>query len=79
MVGLLPDCAIYGATVTLMEQRLPKTPKWQSSGSAEGLYIGAGKNLETGSLFSGLIDDVRIYDVAMREAYIQYRNKKIQE
>jgi hypothetical protein len=30
-----------------------------------GLYIGAGKNLETGSFFSGLIDDVRIYDVAL--------------
>jgi hypothetical protein len=27
-----------------------------------GLYIGAGKNLETGSFFSGLIDDVRIYN-----------------
>ncbi|MBA7683788.1 hypothetical protein ES703_92173 [subsurface metagenome] len=31
-------------------------------GSAGGLYIGAGKNLEPGSFFSGLIDDVRIYD-----------------
>ena len=30
-----------------------------------GLYIGAGKNLEPGSLFMGLIDDVRIYDVAL--------------
>jgi N-acetylneuraminic acid mutarotase len=29
-----------------------------------GLYIGAGKNLEAGSFFSGLIDDVRIYNVA---------------
>ena len=32
-------------------------------GSSEGgLYIGAGKNLDPGSFFSGLIDDVRIYD-----------------
>jgi hypothetical protein len=35
-------------------------------GSSEGgLYIGAGKNLEPGSFFSGLIDDVRIYDRAI--------------
>jgi acyl-CoA thioesterase-1 len=32
-------------------------------GSSEnGLYIGAGRNLESGSFFSGLIDDVRIYN-----------------
>jgi hypothetical protein len=30
-----------------------------------GLYIGAGKNLGAGTLFSGLIDDVRIYNVAL--------------
>ena len=30
-----------------------------------GLYIGAGKTLDAASLFSGLIDDVRIYDVAL--------------
>jgi N-acetylneuraminic acid mutarotase len=30
-----------------------------------GLYSGAGKNLEHGSFFSGLIDDVRIYDRAI--------------
>ena len=28
-------------------------------------YIGAGKALDTTSFFSGLIDDVRIYDVAV--------------
>ena len=27
-----------------------------------GMYFGAGKTLDAGSLFSGLIDDVRIYD-----------------
>jgi len=31
-----------------------------------GLYIGAGKALETGTFFSGLIDDVRIYDRAVK-------------
>jgi hypothetical protein len=30
-----------------------------------GLYIGAGKALEEGSLFSGLMDDIRIYNVAL--------------
>jgi hypothetical protein len=33
--------------------------------SKGGLYIGAGKNLEHGTFFSGLIDDVRIYDRAI--------------
>ena len=31
-------------------------------GSYGGLYFGADKTLEQGSFFSGLIDDVRIYD-----------------
>jgi len=30
-----------------------------------GLYIGAGRNLEAGTLFARLIDDVRIYNVAL--------------
>jgi len=30
-----------------------------------GMYIGADKNLDAASFFSGLIDDVRIYDVAL--------------
>ncbi|MFC1793953.1 kelch repeat-containing protein, partial [Planctomycetota bacterium] len=30
-----------------------------------GLYIGASKDLDAASFFSGLIDDVRIYDVAL--------------
>jgi hypothetical protein len=34
-------------------------------GRTSGLYIGAGKALEEGSFFSGLIDDVRIYNVAL--------------
>jgi len=31
-----------------------------------GLYIGAGKTLDAGSFFTGLIDDVRIYNRAVR-------------
>jgi len=34
-------------------------------GSTGGLYIGAGKNLEAGSFWSGLIDDVRIHNRAV--------------
>ncbi len=30
-----------------------------------GLYFGAGKTLDTSSFFSGLIDDIRIYDEAL--------------
>ena len=30
-----------------------------------GLYIGAGKNLQAGTFFSGLIDDIRIYNQAL--------------
>lgn len=33
--------------------------------SKGGLYIGAGKDLDATSFFSGMIDDVRIYDIAL--------------
>ena len=33
--------------------------------STGGLYFGAGKNLEAGSFWSGLIDDIKIYDRAV--------------
>jgi len=39
--------------------------------SEGGLYIGAGSNLETGAFFSGLIDDVRIYNVALTPEQIE--------
>ena len=39
--------------------------------SENGLYIGADKNLEAGNFFSGLIDDVRIYDVALSAEKIE--------
>ena len=35
-------------------------------GSENGLYIGAGKAMEPGSFWSGLIDDVRIYNRAVK-------------
>ena len=33
-----------------------------TKGAEGGLYLGAGKDLAEGSFWSGLIDDVRIYD-----------------
>jgi len=40
--------------------------------SAEtGLYIGAASTLEPGGFFSGLIDDVRIYDVTLTSEDIE--------
>jgi hypothetical protein len=35
-------------------------------GSAGGLYLGCGKGMEIGTYWSGLIDDVRIYNRAIR-------------
>jgi hypothetical protein len=35
------------------------------AGSDVGLDFGAGKNLEAGSFWSGLIDDIKIYDRAV--------------
>jgi hypothetical protein len=36
-----------------------------------GMIIGAGKNLDAGSFFSGLIDDVRIYDQMLDEEEVK--------
>ena len=36
-----------------------------------GLYIGASKDLDAGTFFSGMIDDVRIYDVALTAEEIE--------
>ena len=36
------------------------------AGATNGLHIGAGRNLEQGSFFSGMVDDVRIYNHAVR-------------
>jgi len=44
---------------------LAKDTQAQFKGLAKGLYIGAGKNCEHRSFFSGLIDDVRIYNRAI--------------
>jgi hypothetical protein len=39
--------------------------------SNSGLYFGAGRNLDAGSFFSGLIDDIRIYPLALNAEDVQ--------
>jgi hypothetical protein len=39
--------------------------------SQGGLYFGAGKDLDAASFFSGLIDDVRIYNVVLSAKEIE--------
>lgn len=34
-------------------------------GSVSGLYLGRGKTMEAGTYWSGLIDDIRIYNRAV--------------
>jgi hypothetical protein len=42
----------------------------EAAGAGGGLYIGAGSGLEPGTFWAGLIDDVRIYNVALRAEQI---------
>ncbi len=62
-VGLTWD----GSTRTLFVDNVEVAKGTQGTlaSSTGGLYIGAGKNLEPASFWSGLIDDVRIYDGAI--------------
>jgi hypothetical protein len=48
-----------------MAKPAPMVKSIAVASSDAGLDIGAGKNLEAGSFWSGLIDDVRIYDRAI--------------
>jgi hypothetical protein len=41
------------------------------AGSAGGLYLGAGNTFEPGSFFFGMIDDMRIYPLALTADEIQ--------
>ena len=62
-VGLVCD----GSSRILYVDDVEEAIDTQSNvGSLEdGLYIGAGRRLEPDSFWSGLIDDVRIYDRAI--------------
>jgi len=62
-IGLVWD----GSNIMLYVDDIEEAKDTQSglTASGAGLYIGAGKTLEQGSFFSGLIDDVRIYNRAV--------------
>jgi acyl-CoA thioesterase I len=62
-VGLVSDGSSKALYVDGVEAASNNTPPILPSTGA--LYIGAGKNLETASFFSGLIDDVRVYNQAL--------------
>ena len=61
-----------GANLLLYVDDVEVARKTQSSipGSQNGLYIGAGNKLGVDTFFSGLIDDVRIYNQALSDEEI---------
>jgi hypothetical protein len=70
-VGFVWDGAyrsLYMDGVEIAKDATAQKPLKSATG---GLYIGAGKNLEAGTFFSGLIDDVRIYNVALSAKKIE--------
>ena len=56
-----------GSNRTLYVDSLAVAQDMQDSleGSGGGLYIGTGKAMQPGTYFSGLIDDIRIYNRAI--------------
>ncbi|MHC4438969.1 MAG: LamG domain-containing protein, partial [Planctomycetota bacterium] len=62
-IGFVWDCThrtLYVDGVVVAQDRQDSLVS-----SSNGLYIGTGKAMEPGTYFSGLIDDVRVYDVAL--------------
>ncbi|MHC4477289.1 MAG: S8 family serine peptidase, partial [Planctomycetota bacterium] len=71
-VGLVYDLDVFHRHLYVDGTEVAKDTSIVGGVSSDGgLYIGAGKNLEEGSFFSGLIDDVRIYDVALSAKEIE--------
>ncbi len=63
LIGFVWDGSIRALYVDGVE--VAKDTQAKLEGSDGGLHISAGKNLEVGTFFSGLIDDVRIYSLAV--------------
>ena len=59
-VGLVSDGA--GMSLYVDDIEVARTPTSPILPASSDLQIGAGKNLEPEAFWSGLIDDVRIYD-----------------
>ena len=64
-VGFVWDGAYRSLYVDGIEVARDTAAQNPLKSTTDGLYIGAGKNLEAGTFFSGMIDDVRIYDKAL--------------
>ena len=64
-VGLVWDGSYRTLYVDDIEVARDMDIQGDLEGSDGGLHIGAGKNLEPGSFWFGLIDDVRIYNRAI--------------
>ena len=64
-IGIVWDGCYRTLYVDGMEVTKDTNPLTALNNSDGGLYIGANKNLDAGTFFSGLIDDVRIYDTTL--------------
>ena len=65
-VGLIWDGARRILYVDEAEVARDEKPLGGLAASISGLYIGAGAKLAAGTFWSGLIDDVRIYNRAVK-------------
>ena len=59
---------MYAGGVEVAQDATPLSSLEDADG---GLYFGAGSDLTPGTFFSGLIDDVRIYNVALSAEEIE--------
>jgi len=64
-IGFVWDGSCRHLYVDGVEVAKDAAPLSALEGSDGGLYIGCGKNMQPGTFFSGLIDDVRIYNRAV--------------
>jgi hypothetical protein len=64
-IGLVWDGSLRHLYVDDMEIAQDDSPLSSLDSSQGGLYIGAGEDLGGASFWSGLIDDIRIYDQAV--------------
>jgi hypothetical protein len=64
-IGFIWDGAYRSLYVDGAEVAKDATAQNPLKSATGGLYIGAGKNRDAGTFFSGLVDDVRIYNVVL--------------
>jgi len=64
-IGFVWDGSYRSLYVDGVEVAKDTAPQNPLKSATSGLYIGVGKNLGTGTFFSGMIDDVRIYNKAL--------------